>query len=302
MKVGVIGVGVMGQNHVRVYSELPDVKLVGVADVNKEAASAIAKKYSTKAFTDYRELFKEKPDAVSIVVPTSMHKQVAIEAANAGINILVEKPVADTIENAQAIIDACRKNNVKLMVGHIERFNPVISAIKENIKDDKVVSINITRVGPLPPRIKDVGIVIDLAVHDIDLIRYLIGSDFKKVYGLTSKNFSEKEDVAILSFEMKNGVLAHITTDWLTPFKVREINISSTNKYIRGNLLEQKAVEYSCYKEDGSYITKDLKVPIGEPLKLELQSFIECVKKNSTPPVSGCDGLKALQIALDCIK
>jgi len=302
MNVGVIGVGVMGQNHARVYSELPGVKLIGVADVNKDAAQKVAEKYNTRAFTDYEELFEEKPDAVSIVVPTSMHKQVAIDAANAGINILVEKPLADTIENAQAIIDACRKNNVKLMVGHIERFNPVISAIKENIKDNNVVSINITRVGPLPPRIKDVGIVIDLAVHDIDLIRYITGSDFKKVYGLTSKNFSEKEDVAILSFEMKNGVLAHITTDWLTPFKVREINISSTDNYIRGNLLEQKAVEYSRYKEDGSYIARDIKIPFGEPLKLELQSFIECIRTDTSPHVSGYDGLRALQIALECLK
>lgn len=298
IKIGVIGIGAMGKHHARIYSELSDVELVGIADVNEELVSSITNQYHTKAFTDYRELLKQDLDAVTIAVPTTIHKEVAIDVANEGINMLVEKPITDTIENAKKIIEVCGNNNVKLMIGYIERFNPIIPVIKNTIKNIDVISINITRVGPFPPRIKDVGVVIDLATHDIDLIRYLTNSEFKKVCGLTSKNTSGKEDNALISCRMENGILVHITTNWLTPFMVREINIATTEKFIRGQFIDQKVVEYHRYEEDGSYIVKDIRVVSNEPLKLELKAFIESIKKNKEPPITGYDGLKALEVAL----
>lgn len=301
MRVGVIGVGVMGKNHVRVYSELPGVELVGIADVNSELASAVAKTYHTKAFTDYKQLLKQHLDAVTIAVPTSLHKKVSLDVVQAGVNMLVEKPIADTVENADAIINAARQNGVKLMVGHIERFNPIVPVLKESIKDSQVISLGITRVGPFPPRVKDVGIVIDLATHDIDLIRYLTDSEFKRVYPLTSKNLSGQEDSAILCFEMETGVLAYSIVNWLTPFKVREINIATEGKFIKGWFQEQKVIEYMQYnKEDSSYVAKELAVPFAEPLKVELEAFIESVRNNREPPVTGYDGLAALKIAKIC--
>jgi len=300
VRVGVIGVGSMGKNHVRLYSELPDVELMGIADANESLVNSTAKKYNIKSFVDYRKLLKENLDAVNICVPTSLHKMVVIDAANAGVNILVEKPIADTVENAKKMITVCEKNDIKFMVGHIERFNPIIPVIKKSLEESNAISISISRVGPFPPRIKDVGVVVDLAIHDIDLIRYITNSEFKKVFKLTSKNVTKYEDTAILLFEMENGTLAQITTNWLTPFKIREINIATKEKFIVGRFIEQKVMEYSKYKRDGSYISKELTVPSGEPLKLELESFVKSITANKEPVITGYDGLKALEIATKC--
>ena len=301
LKVGVVGLGAMGKNHVRVYSEFPDVKLVGIADVDYELAQSLAEKYDCKPFNDYRDLLNQRLDAVSIAVPTSLHKEVAMEAARAGINMLVEKPIADTIEVGKEIIKAAEQNNAKLMIGHIERFNPVVPVIRKAIEGEEVSLIEITRIGPFPPRVKDVGVVIDLATHDIDLVRYLTGSEFKKIYGLTSKNLAQYEDVAILLFEMANGALARVTVNWITPFKVREINIATKQKFIKASLIDQKVIEYSRYKENDSYLVKELNLPFGEPLKLELEAFIDCIENNNEPPITGEDALKALKVAIQCL-
>ncbi|MBI2830666.1 MAG: Gfo/Idh/MocA family oxidoreductase [Chloroflexi bacterium] len=301
IRVGVIGVGAMGRHHARIYSELPGVELVGVADLDSESLSAVASRYRTKGFNDYQELLRQSLDAISIVVPTSVHKTVALEAANAGLNMLIEKPIADTIPNAKEIIKACQKNRVKLMIGHVERFNPILPVVKKAIENLHVISIDMVRVGPLPPRIKDVGIVVDLGTHDIDLLRYLTSSDFKKVRGMLSKGPSGKEDTAVLSFEMENGVLAHITTNWLTPFKIREINIAAREKYIKGWFIEQKVAEYKLCDEADTYTVKELKVPFGEPLRLELAAFLKSIAGGESPPVTGEDGLRALEVAVQCL-
>lgn len=300
-KVGVIGVGAMGKHHTRVYTELPNVELAGIADINKDAVYRTAEQYNTKPFVDYKELLKCGLDAVSIVVPTSLHAEVAVDTANAGVNMIIEKPIADTVENARKIIKSARENGVTLMIGHIERFNPIVPVIQKTIENTDIISIDIIRVGPFPPRIKDVGVVIDLAIHDIDIIRYLTKSDFKKIYGLTSKNIYENEDVAILSFEMINGVLAHITTNWLTPFKAREINIATKEKFIKGLFIDQKVWEYSKYEEGVSHTIKELSVPLSEPLNAELHAFLNAINGNKEPPITGEDGLKALEVAVKCL-
>ena len=301
LKVGVIGLGAMGKNHVRVYSEIPDIELVGIADVNYDLGQSLAEKFHTKLFSEYKDLLKQELDAVSIAVPTSLHKEVVVDAARAGVHMLVEKPIADTIGAAKEIIKAAEQSKVKLMVGYVERFNPVVPIIKKEIEGTQVILIEITRIGPFPPRIKDTGVVIDLATHDIDLIRYLTGSEFKKICGLTSKNLTQHEDVAILLFQMANGILARVTVNWLTPFKVREINIASKKKLIKASLIDQKVIEYSKYKENDSYLVKEIGVSYGEPLKLELQAFIDCVKNNTQPLISGEDGLRSLQVAMQCL-
>jgi len=302
IKVGVIGLGAMGRNHVRVYSELPDVELAGIADVDYGLTQSLAKKYRTKPFSDYNELLQEDLDAVSIAVPTSLHREAALAVADAGANMLVEKPIADSVSAGSSIIEAASKNRVKLMIGHIERFNPVIPVIKKEIDGTEASLIEITRIGPFPPRIRDVGVVIDLATHDIDLLRYITDSEFKKIYSLTSRNLAPHEDAAILLFEMENGILGRVTVNWLTPFKVRTINIPTREKLIKASLINQKVTTYSKYKENDSYLVKELSVPFAEPLKLELQAFISSIKNDVQPPVSGEDGLKALQVASLCLK
>jgi len=301
LRVGVIGVGSMGRHHARIYSQMSDVEFVGVSDVNKEVAGKIASQYKTKAFTSHLDLLKEGVDAVTIAVPTTLHKQITLDAIGCGVHVLIEKPIADTVEAGKAIIKKAAEKNVKLMVGHIERFNPIIPVIKKSLEGSKPISISITRVGPLPPRIKDVGVVVDIGVHDIDIIRHLTGSEFKKIYPLVMSNIAAKEDIAMLSFVMENGVLAHITTDWLTPYKVREISISTKDKFIRGDFITQKVTEYSSW-ENSSYLVKNLFVPFGEPLMLEQQAFLNCIRENKPSPVSGVDSLKALEVALKCLE
>ena len=303
LRAGVVGLGAMGKHHARIYAELVDVELVGVADLSIESASENALNYKVKPFTDYKQLLSLGLDVVSVAVPTSMHREVVLAAADAGVNVLVEKPIADTLKNAGEMIERCKQKGVKLMVGHVERFNPVIPAIKRAMANLEVISIDITRVGPFPPRIKDVGVVIDLAVHDIDILRYLTDSEFRKVKSLVSKNFaSDREDTALLSFEMENGVLCHITTNWLTPFKVREIGIAAREKFLKGWLIEQRVCEYRRNHKDGSCVVNELKIPSGEPLKLEIEAFLRAIENDEEPPVTGEDGMKALEIALQCLK
>ena len=303
LRVGVIGLGAMGRHHARIYSELPNAKLVGVADLNDELTATTARKYKTKGFGDFHDLLQQKLDAVSIAVPTSLHRDVAIAAAGKGVNVLVEKPIADTIQNAEDMIKSCQQSGVKLMVGHIERFNPIVPVIKKAIEGFHVISITIARLGPFPPRIRDVGIVIDLATHDIDLVRYLTTSEAKKVYSLVKrKSLSEHEDSALISFETESGVLVQLTVNWLTPFKVREINIATREKFVRGWFQEQKVWEYQRWKEDNSYIVKEFSVPFAEPLKLELEAFLTSIENNTGAPIPGEEGLKTLAVALECLK
>jgi len=303
LKVGVIGVGAMGRQHARVYSELLDVELVGVADIDRESARKVARSYKTKDFSDYQNLLKGNLDAVSVCVPTSLHKKVSLDVINAGVNLLVEKPIAATLEEAWEIINVAERKKLVLQVGHIERFNPVVSVIKEVMEGEKIISIDMIRVGPHPPRVKDVGVVVDIGTHDIDLIRYLSESDFKEIYAIIASSKNEFEDAAVLSFKMKNETIASIVTNRLTPFKIREIKVATENKLIYGNLLTRQVVEYGQYTADyAAYQVKNLLVPFVEPLKAELESFVDVVKNNKTPKVTGEDGLRALEVALQCLQ
>jgi UDP-N-acetylglucosamine 3-dehydrogenase len=302
IRVGVIGVGSMGKNHVRIYSELRETELVGIADNMAPDLEDLAQRYETRGYTDYKELLSEGLDAVSIAVPTTMHNKVACDVLSKKVSVLLEKPIADTVENANRIIKASEENGCKLMIGHVERFNPIVPVIKRGLQNEEVIMVEIKRVGPLPPRIKDVGVMVDLGVHDIDLIRHLTGSEFENIYPLISSNITEKEDTAIVTFRMKNKTLALLTTDWLTPFKVREIMVSTKKKFIKGDFISQKVTEYSKYSADGSYMVRNLAVPAGEPLRLELASFIRSVREDLDTEVTGYDGLEALKVALNCLE
>ena len=186
IRVAVIGVGLMGQNHARVYTELPNCELVAVSDLDEEKAKAVASKFNCKYYTDHKELVeKEKVEAVSIAVPTKNHKEVAIDVIKKNLNLLLEKPISNNVKDAEDIIKKAKEKKVKFLVGHIERFNPAVTKLKKIIDEDKIgpiCSIIAKRVGTFPPRIKDANIVIDVSVHDIDIIRYLMGRNPDKVW------------------------------------------------------------------------------------------------------------------------
>jgi len=310
LKGCVIGLGAMGSNHVRVLLELQEegkTKLIGVADIRENLAREFSEKYGVDWFTDYRKLLEEKPDFAIVAVPTRLHRRVAEDVVRKGCHILVEKPIAHTINEARKIMEIAKKGGVQLMVGHIERFNPVVQEMKERIGGETVHLIGAVRVGPsIPSERVDTGVILDLAVHDIDIIRYLTESEFKKISAFTADRESGIEESAMLSFEMENGALAYIIANRITSLKVRRIEVTTDEKFIQGDLISQKVTEYSrgeliTQARRSAFVT-EIDIPYKEPLKLELKSFISSLEQAKKSPVSGEDGLRALEIAIECMQ
>jgi UDP-N-acetylglucosamine 3-dehydrogenase len=301
LRVGVVGVGVMGSNHARVLAEMPGVKLVGIADPDTKRCDQVAEKLGCAVFKDAEALLSHGVDAVSIAAPTHLHRDIAVDCAARGIHILVEKPIAPTVEEARAIVAAARRAGVTLMVGHVERFNPAVQSIKRAIKDQDILSIAITRVGPFPPRMSNVGVVIDLAVHDIDLIRWFTESEIVEIQPQTSSAVAEREDIALLQFRTASGVLAHINTNWLTPFKARTIHVATRDKYLIGDLLTLQVTECFGFQPDGSYSMRHLSVGYAEPLRAEFQAFLAAIRSGEAPAVTGDEAVASLEVAIRCL-
>jgi UDP-N-acetylglucosamine 3-dehydrogenase len=318
IKVGVIGTGVMGRNHARVYAEMDGVKLVGIADLDRKTGMEVAEKNHCKYYGSYRELIEEgKPDAISLCVPTTFHFRVAKDVIGMGVNLLVEKPIASKVREAEEMVRLARDAGVKLAVGHIERFNPAVQALKKLIDEGKlgkITSILARRVGLFPPRIKDANVVIDLAVHDIDIFSYLLGKEPQDICAAGGKALAkDREDYADI-FLKYNGTNGFIEVNWITPVKVRVLNVTGTKGYARLNYVTQKLTVFeSNYSKSfdafGDFVVrfgepemKSIKVRNEEPLKLELSDFIDSVRKDRKPLVTGEDGLRALRIATDVME
>jgi predicted dehydrogenase len=301
LRLGVVGVGVMGSNHARVLAEMPGVTLVGVADPDAKQAELVRRTLGCATVSDIRDLLELGVDAVSIAAPTHLHRSIALAAISRGVHVLVEKPIASSVEEGREIIAAARRAGVTLMVGHVERFNPAVQAIKEALRDEDILSIAITRVGPFPPRMSNVGVVIDLAVHDIDLISWFTESEIVEVQPQLSSAKAEREDIALLQFRTASGVLAHINTNWLTPFKARTVHVATKAKYVIGDLLTRQVTECFGFQPDGSYSMRHLSVGHAEPLRAELSAFVAAVRDNSRPAVSGEEGVASLEIAIRCL-
>jgi hypothetical protein len=302
LRVGVIGAGIMGSNHARVLAGLPDVTLVGIVDPLSEHRARATALAGCRAFESLEQLIEEGVDAITIAAPTHLHHEIALACIRRNIHILVEKPVASTVEEGEDIVSAARNVGVTLMVGHVERFNPAVAAIKQAISGEDILSIGITRVGPFPPRMSNVGVVIDLAVHDIDLIRWFTESDIVEVQPQLSSAVAEREDIALLQFRTASGVLAHINTNWLTPFKARNVTVATRGKYVMGDLLTRQVTECFGFKPDGSYSMRHLPVGHDEPLRAELIAFLSAVRTGEVPPVSGDEGVASLAIAIRCLE
>jgi UDP-N-acetylglucosamine 3-dehydrogenase len=300
-RVGVVGVGVMGSNHARVISELPGVELAGIVDIDRHQARNVSRSLGCRAFENLDALLECGVDAATIAAPTHLHHDLAITCIRRGIHVLIEKPIASTAEEGRSVIAAARRAGVSLMVGHVERFNPAVQAIKETLVGEEILSIAITRVGPFPPRMSNVGVVIDLAVHDIDLIRWFTDSEIIEMQPQLSSAVAEREDIALLQFRTASGVLAHINTNWLTPFKARTAHVATRKKYVMGDLLTRQVTECFGFKADGSYSMRHLPVGYAEPLRAELQAFIEAIRCGTAPAVSGEEGVASLDIAMRCL-
>ena len=301
MRVAVVGVGVMGKNHARVLSSLG--KLAGIVDVNEEAARDVAKKYKVPWSKNPKEL---NFDAAVVATPTIYHYQIAKELIEMGKHVLVEKPFTHSIEEGEKLIDLANDMNVVLEVGHIERFNPIVEFFKNINENDKLITAGAKRVSGFPSRIRDVGVIMDLAVHDVDVLRYLVG-EIKEVYARGGKIKNEKyEDHASILLGFENGKTGYIETNWLTPKKIRKLWLTYEDYYAEGDYINQ-TVEISSerigYEEFNTY---NLQIELNvrrinlrreEPLKRELMDFVSSIENRKLPKVTGEDGLMAVKIA-----
>ena len=297
VNVGVIGVGAMGENHVRVYHKMEEANLMGVSDVSERALKKIEKKYGAKGYTDYCELLANPEiEVVSVCVPTTFHHAVVMEAIRHKKHVLVEKPIAFTLTEAEEMIAAAKEAGVILATGHVERFNPAVQKAKELIDDGvigDIVSAFAKRVGPLPPRIKDVGVSIDLAIHDLDIMNYLFEEEITQVYGTMNSSFddSEFEDHAEIMVSFDNESTGIIEVNWLTPYKRRELELTGTAGIISVDYIQQSIEVFGKFAQD-------IEIVHEEPLKGELKSFLKSVVEEKEPVITGEDGLKALKMVI----
>ncbi len=320
IKTAVIGVGSMGQNHARVYTELKEAELVAVSDVNRDAVTAIGSKYRVPAYTDFQEMLEvEQPAAVSIAVPTALHEEVATAVMQAGADVLIEKPIAATVEEGQRLIELADSLGRKLMVGHIVRFNPAIQELKKKLQEGelgRIFQIICRRVGPFPARIRDVGVVVDLAPHDLDVMRFLTDEQPVRIFAeIEQRVHTDHEDLVLGLVRFENNVTGSLEINWLTPTKVREVIVLGERGMFKVDDLTQDLYFYenATVQEELWQALRMIKgVSEGrmvryslqryEPLKAELQAFLQAILNDTPVPVSGEDGLAALNLALALIE
>ncbi|MGA1873439.1 MAG: Gfo/Idh/MocA family oxidoreductase [Thermoplasmatota archaeon] len=310
MKVGVIGTGSMGRNHVRVLSELGD--LVGVCDISPIAAREIGERFGCPSFTDIDSFIKDTGvQAVSIATPTTHHAEAAVKCLTSGVDVLVEKPIAGTLEDARRILDAAMTSGRKLAVGMTERHNPVVKFTRELMDKGElgeIVTMMSRRVSNYPTRISDVGVITDLGVHDIDVLRYLGDSEVSSVYALGGKVKGGKhEDHATIMLSFQNGMEGVIEVSWLTPMKLRKITITGVEGVAEMDYIDQEVMvststsfdmdRFDLWRIPQIYDMRRIRVRNEEPLVRELSDFLGSIRTGAEPMVTGEDGYRTLQIA-----
>lgn len=299
VRVGVVGVGSLGQWHARIYSELPDAELVGVYDVNQSRSEEIAERYRTRAVRDMAEL-AGMVEAASIVVPADKHFEAAAPFIERGVHLLVEKPIAVRTADAEAMVAAARQKNLILQVGHVERFNPVLKYLESILVRPRFIEAH--RLQPYPPkrfglkpRGTEVSVILDLMIHDLEIILHLVHSPVREFHAVGVPVLSPSEDIANVRLEFENGCVANVTTSRISTENLRKIRVFQEDTYISLDYGKQAG---ELYRKSQDGIERS-KVPIekGEPLKNELAAFVECVRSRGAPVVGGAQAAAALQLA-----
>lgn len=322
IKVAVVGVGHLGKEHARVYTELPGVELVGVVDIQHKQAEKIAQKCNTQYFTNHREII-DKVAAVSIAVPTKFHYAIAKEFLEHGVHVMIEKPMTGTVSEARELIGISKANGLVLQAGYIERFNPAIAAIKKFSISPRFIECH--RLSPFTFRSADIGVVLDLMIHDLDIILHITGSKVKKFDAVGVNVISDKEDIANVRLQFQNGCVANVTASRVSLTSMRKIRLFSQDSYISIDYQKKDALIYkkspeltlkalnvsemdvSTIADLKSYVFGDLlkiehiKMDDYEPLRKELESFVNCIAERKEPVVSGEEGLKAIEVANDIL-
>ncbi|MFQ5910016.1 MAG: Gfo/Idh/MocA family protein [Thermoplasmata archaeon] len=314
LRVGVIGVGSMGQNHARVLSEVAD--LVGVADTDSDTGRRVAQRFSIEWFQNYEDLLKQGIDAVSVATPTALHYRVAKDAIESGVNVLVEKPMCSTVEEAETLVEMAESSGLTLAVGHIERHNPVVDFMKKGIRDGRygeVVTISARRVSSLPSRIHDVGVILDLGIHDIDVMRYLLGSEVSSVFASGGRRKHENfEDYANILLTFANGTSGFVEVNWLTPMKVRKLSLTCLKNFVEVDYITQSVQisssalgrldSFNLYRIPLEFDTRRISLEKREPLKNELKDFLDAIEKKRDPLINGRDGLRTMRAVMAAIE
>jgi predicted dehydrogenase len=293
LKVAVIGTGHLGRFHARIYSELKSTDLVAVCDVDKKRAKEVARHYGTEPVYDYRDLLG-KVEAASIATPTNLHYKIAKDFIQNKVHVLVEKPITSNLQEADRLLKAAEKNKVLLQVGHIERFNAAVEAVKKIITKPKFIECH--RLGPYNRRSIDVGVVLDLMIHDIDIILSLVKSKIKKIDAVGVSVLSDYEDIANARLIFENKAICNITSSRISEEIVRKIRIFQKDAYVSLDYVSQQAEIYK--KTKNKIVKQSIDITKQEPLKAEIQSFVESIIKRRRPVVSGEDAKAALKTAL----
>ncbi len=294
LRAGVIGVGHIGRNHARIYAESALCELSAVMDTNADAAADIAAQFNTVAATSLDD-FLSRVDAVSLATPTPFHHEIGCKVLAAGKHLLIEKPITETIEEARELADMASAHGLVLQVGHVERFNPVLEELEKRLS--RPIFIEAHRLSPYPHRSTDIGVVLDLMIHDIEIVLHLVKSPVKSMDVVGIPVLSKGEDIANARLRFESGCVANITASRISPERMRKIRVFQSDAYLSLDYGEQSGVIFR--KEGGKILREEVAIEKGEPLRRELESFLECAAVGARPMVSGHEATAALELSLE---
>lgn len=307
VRIGIIGVGIMGERHCRVCANLPHVELAGVADPDAERGNRVAESYETTYLSDHRALLSQV-DAVTIAASTPVHYTLAAECLERGLHVMVEKPIAETIQQAQELVRMADERGLVLQVGHIERFNPAFIELKHVTEGMALIGVTMRRLSPFDTSNTDVDVIRDLMIHDLDLAVNMVGLEVKGINAWGQSISTGAVDHAVASLSFRNGPIVTLFASRVTEQKVRTIEVIAKGAYIEADLLNKSVLvhrrtfpqyldnhDVTKYRQES--IIERIHVPMSEPLMLELRHFVDCVRENRPNQVPGRDGLRALELA-----
>lgn len=294
IRVGVLGVGSIGKNHARICAGLPNADFTAILDANPDVSQALSREYGVPAAGSLEE-FTEKVDAATIATPTPAHYEVASFLLRHGKHVLVEKPITETPEQAKVLVDLARERGLVLQVGHVERFNPVLSILEARLTRPRFIEAH--RLSPYPFRSLEIGVVLDLMIHDLEIILHLVRSPVQSVDAVGVPVLSKGEDIANARLRFRNGCVANVTASRISPEKMRKFRVFQENAYLSLDYQNQSGEIYQLV--NGRIVRESVAVEKDEPLKRELHSFVDCCRRGGEPVVSGSGAAAALELAID---
>jgi predicted dehydrogenase len=297
LRVGVVGVGHIGSNHARLYADIPSTDFTAIYDVDLPKGNAVGKKFAAASAKSLDE-FSEMIDAASVATPTNTHYEVARSLLARGKHLLVEKPITDNTAHAGELVDLAGRNGLILQVGHVERFNPILSALEKHLTHPRFIEAH--RLSPYPDRSTDIGVVLDLMIHDLEVILHFVRSPVQSIDAVGVPVLSRGEDIANARLRFENGCVANVTSSRISPERMRKIRVFQEDAYLSLDYQNQSG---EIYRRAGGRITRDkVEIEHEEPLKRQLISFIECASTGREPRVSGFQATAALELAVEITK